>query len=54
MDNTRIKPIAEFSTILYLVNKAVEQVNLRSDIADNANKRETVCFNAVIETFGGK
>lgn len=46
--------VAEVSAVQYLLNAVLDRVELRKDVADSAERQETVCFNTIVETFGGK
>lgn len=46
--------VAEVSAVQYLLNAVLNRVELRKDVADSAERQETVCFNTIVETFGGK
>ena len=54
MDNNKKNNVAEFAAMQYLVNAVLDKVNLREDVADSKDRQETVCFNTIIEVFGGK
>ena len=54
MDHEKIDSIAEVSVMQYLLNAVMDKVELRHDVADSKERQETVCFNTIIETFGGK
>lgn len=54
MNNENQIAVAEFSAMQYLLNAVLDRVELRKDVADSAERQETVCFNTIVETFGGK
>ena len=54
MNNDTSVAVAEMATMQYLVNAVLDRVELRKDVADSAERQETVCFNTIVETFGGK
>jgi hypothetical protein len=54
MENIDNVAVAEMATMQYLVNAVLNKVELRKDITDSSDRQETVCFNTIVETFGGK
>ena len=54
MDHDKVNFVAEVSVMQYLLNAVIDRVELRNDIADSKERQETVCFNTLVETFGGK
>lgn len=54
MNNVNSITVAEVSTMQYLLNAVLNRVDLRKDVADSAERQDTVCFNTIVETFGGK
>lgn len=54
MDKDKIDSVATFSVMQYLLNIVMENVELRRDIVDAKTQQETVCFNTLVDTFGGK
>ena len=54
MNNEHTVAVAEMAAMQYLVNAVLDRVELRKDVADSAARQETVCFNTIVETFGGK
>lgn len=54
MKNENPIAVAEVSAMQYLLNAVLNRVELRKDVADSAERQDTVCFNTIVETFGGK
>ena len=54
MSNDNTIAIAEMAAMQYLVNAVLDRVDIRKDVTDSAERQETVCFNTIAETFGGK
>lgn len=54
MDHKQVNSVAEVSVMQYLLNAVLNRVELRKDVADSSDRQETVCFNTIVETFGGK
>lgn len=54
MENNQTTAVAEVATMQYLLNAVLDKVELRQDITDSAERQDTVCFNTIVDVFGGK
>lgn len=54
MENSQTTAVAEIATMQYLLNAVLDKVELRQDVTDGTDRQETVCFNTIVDVFGGK